>query len=83
MQTSAGFRDLYLKINTDEIAKRNFIIHSIVAERAGSSPGQYLYPGTSVFLQLAIDHLAFPLVDRYLAEEREKAKRRGSKGNRY
>ena len=75
-----GFRDLYLKINTDETAKRNFIIHSIVAERAGSSPGQYLYPGNSVFLQLSIDHLAYPMVDKYLADERAKAKRRG---NRY
>lgn len=81
MLTLTGFRDLYQTIKTNETAKRNFITHSIVAERAGSSPGQYLYPGASVFLQLAIDHLAYPMVDRYLADEREKAKRRG--GNRY
>ena len=70
-----------MKIQNEERAEHNFIIHCIVAERAGSSPGRYLYPGASVFMQMAVDHLAYPMVDRYLEAERGKAKR--SKGNRY
>ena len=74
-----GFRDLYRILETDERAKHNFIIHCIVAERAGASPGQYLYPGATVFMQMAVDHLAYPLVDAYLEVEREKRKAQGNR----
>lgn len=77
----SDFKDLYLALEANQQAKHNFIIHCIVAERAGSSPGRYLYPGATVFMQMAVDHLAYPMVDAYLEAKREERNR--ERGNRF
>ena len=52
-----GFRDLWKSLK-DDSARLNFIKHCFVAKEYSKSPGEYLYPGTSVFMQQAVDNLA-------------------------
>ena len=65
-----GFRDLWKSLK-DDSARLNFIKHCFVAKEYGKSPGEYLYPGTSVFMQQAVDNLASDMMAQYIEEKRE------------
>ena len=72
--TWTGFRDLWKSLK-DDSARLNFIKHCFVAKEYSKSPGEYLYPGTSVFMQQAVDNLASDMMAQYIEEKREENKR--------
>lgn len=72
-----GFSDLWRMLKTNKRAKQSFLNRALVDEKYGRSPGERLYPFSSVFLQMAVDDLACEVVGEYRAKvEKKDAKQR-------
>ena len=66
-----------MTIAAEERARINFIKHAFVAEKYGKTPGEYLYPNSSIFMQMAVDDMAYDLTDAYLKEIEERKTNKG------